>query len=222
MGVYVKFKFKAPRLVEYLKEIGIDISVYNDRFNEGSEITLLSGAKACIFDEDAWGETLYGPEEMGLPRSLSGINEGGSFAVWFIGHLTYVGNESVCDEDFDEDEYYDDEYEYDENSTAFCQEAKKLIENKFSEKNIWKEISKLDDLIDEAEILYLSYWGGKEFDYTHAEIKNQEAFYREGNGYEDAYEDWYWKNLLGFAKLVKDNIPAQVYERKKSRWTKKK
>lgn len=234
MGVYVKFKFKAPRLVEYLKEIGIDISVKDDRFTELSEITLPSGAKACIFDEDAWGETLYGPQEMGLPRELCGINSGGSLVAWLIQHLTNVGDEGFCDEDFDVEDYcdkvfvdeelYDEEYDDEENekSMAFCREAKEIIENKFPGKDIWKKIAELDDLIDEAEVLYLNYWGGEEFDYTYAEMKDQEALYWDGDGSEDAYEGWYWNNLIKFKKLVKDNIPAQVFERNKSNWIEKK
>ena len=228
MSVYVKMKFKAPKLVEYLKEIGIDISVHNDVFIEGSSIKLASGLTACLFDEDAWGETLYGPQEMGLPRSLGGIGFGGSFVVWLLQHLTDVGDNDCSDGEgfYDEDcdyEFYDEEFggQDNENSMAFCREAKEIIENKFSGNDIWKKIAELDDLIDEAEILYLSYWGGNDFDYSYAQMKNNESSYWEGNGFDDdPFEDWYWRNLDEFIVLVKENVTCTTYKRKKSKWVK--
>ena len=203
MGVMVKFIFKAPKLVKVLKDLGIGVAAGKKIFTEKSSFSLPSGACACVFDEDAWGYTLYGPQEMGLPRCLYGINSGDSFARWLFSLLGDIG---------------DDEQECDEsgNGSAFCREFKDITEKKFSR----EEIEKLDALIKDAEILYLSYWGGTDFDYTYATIKNGKMKYWAGAGSDDeeVYKDWHWNDLNGFIKLVKKNIPATTYKRKKGKW----
>ena len=91
MASFTKVNFKAPKLIEFFKEQGIELSTKNGLFTELSNITLPSGKKACLFDEDAWGFTLYGSDEMRLPRCLGGLGEGGSFVLWLVNHLVYVG-----------------------------------------------------------------------------------------------------------------------------------
>lgn len=229
MSVYTKITFKAPKLVEFLKEKGIDISSKNGVFYEASDIKLPSGLSACIFDEDAWGATLYGPEEMSLPRDLGGIDSGDSFVLWLVNQLVKVG-EVYEDEEYEEEFEYDDDYcEEDEffsddvdNCMDFCKEIKNIFEEMYPDKKSWKKIGELDDLIEEAKILYFNYWDGTDFEYTYAEIKDNKAYYWDGVGEEEpeVYEDWYWRNLEGFIKLVKDNIPATTYTRKNSKWVK--
>lgn len=204
MGVVAKFTFKAPKLVKYLKEMGIEVSIHKGVFTESSFFALPSEESACICDEDAWGATLYGPQEMGLPRSLCGIGEGCSFSQWLLNRLTDV------DEDDEEDE---------ENCVAFCREAKEIIEKKFSDGNL----AQLDDLIEEAQVLYFNYWGGTDFDYSYAELKGNEASYWSGCGEDDpVYEDWRWRNLDEFIKLVKKQITPQTFTRANGNWIKKK
>ena len=229
MSVYTKITFKAPKLVEFLKEKGIDISSKNGVFYEASDIKLPSGLSACIFDEDAWGATLYGPDEMRLPRNLGGVGSGGSFVLWLVNQLVEVGEDSEVgqyeeyeyDEDYcEEDEFFSDEFD---NCMDFCKEIKNIFEEMYPDKKSWKKIGELDDLIEEAEILYLNnYWDGEGFDYTYAEMKNGQAFYWYGCSEDETelYEDWYWRDIKGFIKLVKSNIPATTYTRKNSKWVK--
>lgn len=221
MGVYAKVTLKAPKFVEYMKELGVEFSTKDDIFKESSTITLPSGADACIFDEDAWGYTLYGPQEMGLPRNLGGIGEGKSVVSWIISHLVDVGE--LSDDEYNEEcEFFDDEFEDSDKGMAFCQEIKDIIEKQYPGKKKWDDIGKLDDLIEEAEILYLSYWGGTDFDYSYAIVKDGEMSHWQGNGYDDEmYEDWFWKNLDGFITLIKENVSATTFKRKNGKWAKK-
>ena len=222
MSTYTKFIFKAPKLVERFKEIGINISTSNGIFTEASEIRLPSGESACVFDEDAWGKTLFGPQEMNLPRFLCGFDPKNSISLWLINRLTDVGEKSGYDDD---EEYYDEEEIYDEggdNGTAFCQETKELIEKEYPDATAKKNIIKLDDFVEEASILFFNYWGGTDFEYTYAEIKNGELYYYCGSGEEEyeVYEDWYWRNLDEFIALIKENISAELYKRKSGKWAK--
>ena len=222
MSTYTKFIFKAPKLVERFKEIGIDISTSDGEFTEKTAILLPSGKTACVFDEDAWGETLFGPQEMNLSRCLCEFNPQISLSAWLINRLTDIGDESTYDED---EEYYDDEeyYEESEDSCAeFCREIKALIEKEYPDATAKKNIIKLDDLVEEASILFLNYWGGTDFEYTYAEIKNGELNYYCGSGEEEyeVYEDWYWRNLDEFISLIKENIASELYKRKSGKWTK--
>ena len=147
MSVYVKFSFKAPQLVEFFKNLGIQVSVNKGVFDEMSTITLPSGASACVFDPDAWRHTLYLSEDMILPRCLNGIGSGKSLVSWLFAHLTEV------DEDID---FYDEEEEGYDGGISFCQEIANILAEKYTD-DMWNHISQLDDLIEEAELLYFNY-----------------------------------------------------------------
>ena len=241
MGIHTKFTVKAPRLVEYMNSIGIQISAKEGTFTQWSNFTLPSGASACIFDEDAWGETLYGTEEMSLPRCLSGVDNSKSLSVWLMQHLSDFNtfskdsySEDECDDDIDideedeiydeyddeyEDEYYDDDDFYDEDNTvAFCQEMKAIIENQFQDKDVWQEIAALDDLIEEAEFLYFNYYDGYDFQYDYITVKNGEMTYSAGYGDDEICDGWYWRNLDELIDLIKKNLPAETYKREKCSW----
>ena len=158
---------------------------------------------------------------MNLPRLLCGFDPKNSISLWLINRLTDVGEKSSDDDD----EEYDDEEIYDEggdNGTAFCQETKELIEKEYPDATAKKNIIKLDDLVEEASILFLNYWGGTDFEYTYAEIKNGELNYYCGSGEEEyeVYEDWYWRNLDEFISLIKENIASELYKRKSGKWAK--
>ena len=216
MSAYTKFTFKAPELVNFFKSIGVDISTFDGEFTEKTAILLPSGKTACVFDEDALGETLFGPQEMNLPRYLCGFNPQLSISAWLINRLTDIGDESAYDEEYYDEEYYE---ESEDSSADFCREIKNLIEKEYPDATAKKNIIKLDDLIDEASILFLDYWGGTDFEYTYAEIKNGELYYYCGSG-EDEYEDWYWRNLDEFIALIKENISVELYKRKSGKWVK--
>ena len=240
MGIHTKFTVKAPRLVEYMNSIGIQISAKEGTFTQWSNFTLPSGASACIFDEDAWGETLYGTEEMSLPRCLSGVDNSKSRSVWLMQHLSDFDtfskdsySDDECDDDFDIDEEdeiydeYDDEYDeyYDDddfsaedNTAAFCQEMKAIIENHFQDKDVWHEIAALDDLIEEAEFLYFNYYDGYDFQYDYITVKNGEMTYSAGYGDDEICDGWYWRDLDELMDLIKKNLPAETYKREKGSW----
>lgn len=176
MSTYTKFIFRAPKLVNFFKEIGVDISTSNGEFTEATEIYLPSGKSACIFDEDAWGKTLFGPQEMNLPRFLCGFDPKNSISAWLINRLTDIGDEPSYEEDeeyYDYEEYYE---ESDDDCTDFCCEIKELGEKQYPDATAKKNIIKLDDFIDEASILFFDYWGGTDFEYTYAEIRNEELY----------------------------------------------
>lgn len=247
MSTYTKFEFKAPKLVKIFKEIGIDISTSNGIFTEASEIYLPSGNSACVFDEDAWGKTLFGPEEMNLPRYLCGFNPQDSISAWLINNLADIRDKAsydeFCDEDYEDDEDYeedeeyeddedyeeDEEYEDDEDyeeefedpCADFCCEIKALIEKQYPDEPAKKNIVKLDDFIEEASILFFDYWGGTDFEYTYAEIKNGELYYYSGSGEEEyeVYSDWYWRNLDEFISLIKEKISAEIFKRENGKWS---
>lgn len=237
MGIYTKFTMKAPRLAEYMNSIGIQISAEEGTFTQWSNFTLPSGASACIFDEDAWGETLYGTEEMGLPRYLCVVDNSKSLSVWLMKHLSDFNtfskasySEDECDDDFDsdeedeiydeyDDEYYDDDDFYDEDNTAaFCQEMKAIIEDHFQDKDVWQEIAALDDLIEEAEFLYFNYYEEYDFQYEYITVKNGEMTYSAGYGDDEICDGWYWRNLDELIDLIKKNLPAVTYKREKCSW----
>lgn len=158
---------------------------------------------------------------MNLSRYLCGFNPQISLSAWLINRLTDIGDESTYDED---EEYYDEEYyeESEDSCAEFCREIKALIEKEYPDATAKKNIIKLDDLIDEASVLFLDYWGGTDFEYTYAEIKNGELHYYCDNSEDEyeVYEDWYWRNLDEFIALIKENISAEIYKRKSGKWAK--
>jgi len=223
MGIGVTFSIKAPKLVTFLKEIGIDINSKNGVFTERSNITLPSGEKAFFYDDDSVAkhigkQALYDDEEFGMPRWLHGMAEGDSLVEWFITHLVDVGEEELIEN------FIDKQY----SCIDFCQEAKEIIDRSFPEEER-ERIKELDELIEEASFLYLSSWGGDDFDYAYAEVKDGKASYRVGSGldddsYEDldddSYEEWYWDSYSEFVELVKEHFPAVIYKRQNGKWVK--
>lgn len=204
MAIYTKFKIQAPRIVKAFQNIGIKISTWNGSFTETSAIRLPSGVSACIFDEHAWGKTLYGSEEMGLPRNLPAPEDSKSLAVWLV--------KALCGFDqFDED---DDE----DNSSAFCREFGAIIEKNFPGGDKWQKLEKLDDLIETAEFLYFNY--GEEYDFycEYIEVRNQRMLYHSMFGDDEICDGWYWHNLEEFVVLVKNAAQPATYERQCSKW----
>jgi len=224
MGIGVTFSIKAPKLVTFLKEIGIDINSKNGVFTERSNITLPSGEKAFFYDDDSVAkhigkQALYDDEEFGMPRWLHGMAEGDSLVEWFITHLVDVGEEELIES------FIDKQY----SCIDFCQEAKEIVDRSFPEGQGREKIKELDDLIEEAAFLYLSSWGGDDFDYAYVEVKDGKASYRVGSGldddsYEDLdddfYEEWYWDSYSEFVELVKEHFPAVIYKRQNGKWVK--
>ncbi len=233
MGIGVTFSIKAPKLVVFFKGIGIDIDSENGVFTERSYITLPSGDKAFFYDDDSIAkhigkQALYDDEEGGMPRWLHGMEEGDSLVEWFINHLVDVGEEYMI-ERFNDKQHL---------CLDFCQEAKEIIDRSFPEEER-ERIKELDELIEEASFLYLSSWGGDDFDYAYVEVKDGKASYRVGSGldddsyedldddsYEDldddSYEEWYWDSYSEFVELVKEHFPAVIYKRQNGMWVKDK
>lgn len=209
MGTIVQFTIKAPKLIEYLESLGVKVASRDGVFSETSAFTLPSGISACIFDEDAWGETLYGPEEMELPRQLHALDKSKSLIKWLFMHL------SMCNE-FDECEA-----EEDDQSTIFCEEFESILTNTYPAKEMSKKVSKLDDLIEEASFLYFDYWDGDDFNYCYLNVKNGEMSYWDGVETDNSSDEWYWRNLDEFIFLVKEAHPAKAYAREKSKWVEK-
>ena len=219
MGIGTTFSIKAPKLVTFLKEIGIDIDSENGVFTERSNITLPSGEKAFFYDDDSMakhigGQALYDDEEFGMPRWLHGIGEGDSLVEWFMNHLVDVGEEELI-ERFKNKEY---------SCIDFCREAKEIVDRSFPREKGHKKIKALDDLIEEASFLYLSCWGVPDLNFTYVEVKNGKASYRIGCGFEneELYENWDWDDYGEFIELVKEHTPAIVYKRQKGKWIKDK
>ncbi len=235
MATYTKFTFKAPKLVTALREKGIRVSSFNGGFSEKSNFTLPSKVSACIFDEYAWGKTLYGSEEMQLPGMLLPTDDSKSLALWLIKHLSGLNiykisafedyntaydtdHEDDCyDEDEYEDEYCDDEEEGDY-TEEFRKEVKAIIENQYPDGDIREQICLLDDFIEEAEFLYFDYDDGYDFQYEYIEIKNGKMSYRSGIGNDDICDGWYWRNLDEFIALVKNNFQPTTYIRNHNEW----
>ena len=216
MGIGVTFSIKAPKLVAFLKGIGIDIDSENGVFTERSYITLPSGDKAFFYDDDSVAkhigkQALYDDEEFGMPRWLHGMAEGDSLVEWFITHLVDVGEEELIEN------FIDKQY----SCIDFCQEAKEIVDRSFPEGKGREKIKELDDLIEEAAFLYLSCWGVPDFDYAYVEIKNGKAAFRVGGGlYDDACEEWCWDSYNEFIELVKEHFPAVIYKRQNGMWVK--
>ena len=223
MGIGTTFSVKAPKLVTFLKEIGIDIDSENGVFTERSNITLPSGEKAFFYDDDSMAkhigkQALYDDEEFGMPRWLHGMAEGDSLVEWFITHLVDVGEEELIEN------FIDKQY----SCIDFCQEAKEIVDRSFPEAKGREKIKELDDLIEEAAFLYLSCWGVPDFDYAYVEIKNEQAKiigmhiakYKEGNIF-NHYETRDRKLLLHKKEILKLQgnvqkesltiIPLEVY-----------
>ncbi len=215
MGIGTTFSIKAPKLVSYFKGIGIDIDSENGVFTEQSCITLPSGETAVFYDDEGLAryrgkQALYVDNE-GWPRWLHGMKKGGSLAEWFINHLVDVGEEERIERFTDKQNLCID----------FCQEAKEIIGRSFPKKKDLGRIKELDDLIEEASFLYLSNWGGNDFDYACVEVKNGKASYRVGYGLrDDPHERWYWDSYNSFIELVKEKIPASIYKRQSGKWVK--
>lgn len=215
MGIGTTFSIKAPKLVSYFKGIDIDIDSENGVFTERSCITLPSGQTAFFYDGDGSArymgkQALYVDNE-GWPRWLHGMKKGGSLAEWFINHLVDVGEEERIERFIDKQYLCID----------FCQEAKEIISRYFHKKKDLGRIKELDDLIEEASFLYLSNWGGNDFDYAYVEVKDGKASYRVGYGLkDDPYERWYWDNYNSFIELVKGKKTAVKYKRQSGKWVK--
>ena len=204
MAVYTKFKIQAPKLVRVLQDIGIKVSTWNGAFSETSKFKLPSGVTACVFDEHAWGETLYGPEEMGLPRELTATDATKSLVVWLVKSLCGLNR-------FEEDDAED-------SSSAFCQEFRTIIEEKYPGSDKWKKIEELDNVIETAEFLYFNYGEEYDFDCEYIEVRNQRMQYRSLIGDDEICDGWYWHNLEEFVVLVKDAAQPATYERQCSKW----
>ena len=208
MAIYTTFKIQAPKLVNALQDIGIKVTTWNGGFSESSEFKLPSGVTACIFDEHAWGETLYGPEEMGLPRSLQATDASKSLAVWLVKCLCGFNS-------FAEDNDNDDS---DDSTAAFCQEFRNIIEEKYPGSDKWQKIEAWDSLIDTAKFLYLSYWDGYDLECEYIEVSKGRMQYRFLIGDDDICDGWHWRNLEEFVPLVKNVVQPTPYERNCSQW----
>lgn len=212
MACLVEFSLTAPKFIDLLNSKGITINAKDGVFTNFSDFSLPSGMSACIYDEFAWGKTLYGPQEMGLPRYISDLDADGSVSVWLFKHLTGY--------DEDEDYEYEEEFEEGIDTSEFCKEFEAILISWYNKENMWEQIAALDDDIENADILIYSGEDG-EFNFTHIEITNGIKTTRRGSNYDQECESWYWKDLNELKKLIIEDIEGTTHIRKDGKWEEK-